>query len=87
MTNDKVAIGTTVKMRRLSDKGEETYTILGAWDTDPEKHIISYLSQMAQALIGHVVGDRVSVPTETGVHDVEVLSIEVAKQIAVGRPD
>ena len=79
VTNDKVAIATTVKLRRVSDGGEEGYTILGAWDTDPEKHIISYLSQMAQALIGHAVGDRVTVPKETGEHEVDILSIEVAK--------
>jgi transcription elongation factor GreA len=80
VTNEKVAIGTTVKLRHLKGNTEETYTILGAWDTDPEKHIISYLSQMAQALIGHVAGDQVTVPTETGVHDVEVLEITVARK-------
>ena len=79
VTNEKVALATVVKLRRVSDGGEETYTILGAWDTDPEKHIISYLSQMAQALIGHTVGERVNVPMETGEHEVEILSIEVAK--------
>jgi transcription elongation GreA/GreB family factor len=52
-----VTIGTTVRIRRIKDGGEETYTILGAWDTDPSKHIISYLAQMAQALIGKKVGD------------------------------
>jgi transcription elongation GreA/GreB family factor len=80
VTDEKVAIGTVVKLRRTKDKGEETYTVLGAWDTDPEKHIISYLSQMAQALIGHVVGDRVQAPTETGENEVEIVSIAVAKK-------
>ena len=78
VTNEKVAIGTKVTLRQIKNGGEETYTVLGAWDTNPEKHIISYLSQMAQALIGHVVGDRVTVPTETGEHEVEVVRIEVA---------
>jgi transcription elongation GreA/GreB family factor len=80
VTDDRVAIGTTVKIRRISDGGEETYTVLGAWDTNPEKHIISYLSQMAQALIGRAVGERVQVPTETGEHEVEVLAIQIAKK-------
>ncbi len=79
VTNEKIAIGTSVKLRRVSDGGEEAYTILGAWDTDPTKHIISYLSQMAQALIGHAVGERVTVPKETGEHEVEIVAIEVAK--------
>ena len=78
VTNEKVAIATSVKLRRVSDGGEESYTILGAWDTDPSKNIISYLSQMAQALIGRAVGERVVVPKESGEHEVEILSIEVA---------
>ena len=72
---DAIAIGTVVTLRRTKDGSAEGYTILGAWDTDPEKHIISYLSQMAQALIGRKVGDRVIVPTETAEHEVEVVTI------------
>ena len=73
-----VEIGTTVVIKRMKDGVQETYTVLGAWDTDPDKHIISYLSQMAQALIGKKPGDRVSAPTETGEHEVEVVSVVVA---------
>ena len=72
---DAIAIGTVVTLRRTKDGSAEGYTILGAWDTDPEKHVISYLSQMAQALIGRKVGDRVIVPTETAEHEVEVVTI------------
>jgi transcription elongation factor GreA len=50
---DQVGIGTVVHLTELHTQQAETYTILGAWDFDAEKHIISYLSPMAQALIGH----------------------------------
>jgi len=73
--SETVAIGTIVSIKRMSDGGEETYSLLGAWDTDPDKHVISYLSQMAQSLIGKKVGDRVSAPTENGEHEVEILKI------------
>jgi transcription elongation GreA/GreB family factor len=79
VTDEKVAIGTVVKIRQIKDGHEETYTVLGAWDTDPAKHIISYLSQMAQALIGRAIGERVTVPMEVGEQDVEIVSIAVAK--------
>jgi len=79
VTNEKVAIGTSVVLSRVTDGGKESYTIFGAWDTNPEKHIISYLSQMAQALIGRARGERVTVPMEVGEHEVEIASIEVAK--------
>ncbi len=77
---DQVGIGTTVKIKRTQDGTVETYSILGAWDTDPAKHIISYLSQMAQALIGKKVGDRMQVPTEGGESEVEIVEISVWKK-------
>ena len=44
---------------RDADSGkEETYTVLGAWDGDPEREIISYQTAIGQALLGHKVGDR-----------------------------
>ena len=77
---DQVGIGTVVKIRRTKDGAMENYSILGAWDTDPSKHIISYLSQMAQALIGKKVGDRMQVPTEGGESEVEIVEIAIWKK-------
>lgn len=62
---DKVGIGTIVDIEDLTDGSKDTYTILGAWDGDVDKNIIAYLSETAKALIGHVPGDEVDVPTET----------------------
>ena len=76
---EAVEIGTNVLIKRMKDGVNESYTILGAWDTDPEKHIISYLSQMAQALIGKKPGERVSAPTETGEHEVEIIAVTIAQ--------
>ncbi|NNM29487.1 MAG: transcription elongation factor GreA, partial [Akkermansiaceae bacterium] len=53
-----VNIGTVVQMTGHGGKPVE-YTVLGAWDSDPEKNIVSYLSDIGQALIGHKVGDEV----------------------------
>ena len=52
-----VNIGTVVKLRHES--ATEQYTILGAWDSDPDKRIVSYMSEIGQALIGQEVGDTV----------------------------
>src|SRR6476469_8214554 len=38
----QVSIGTVVTLRDADSGEEETYTILGAWDGDPERAIISY---------------------------------------------
>ncbi len=55
----KVNIGCIVA---LDDNGsDQSYTILGAWDSNPEKDIISYLTPMAKSLMGKKVGDTISV--------------------------
>jgi transcription elongation GreA/GreB family factor len=54
-----VNIGTIVRATDLEANQPEQFTILGAWDSDPERGIVSYLSPMAQALLNHKVGDLV----------------------------
>jgi len=56
---DIVSIGTVVQATDLGANQPETFTILGAWDSDPEKGVISYLSPVAQSLLNNKVGDEV----------------------------
>ncbi len=56
---DVVSIGTVVHATDLNSGQAETFTILGAWDTDFDRGIISYLTPVAQALLNHKVGDEV----------------------------
>ncbi len=56
---DVASIGTIVHVTDTAAQHDETFSILGAWDSSPEKGIISYLSPVAQALIGHKVGEQV----------------------------
>lgn len=72
----QVNIGTIVTLRELSNGRVDVYTILGAWDGDPEKAIISYQSALAKALLGHKVGDQLEVPTEDGDRVVVLEKIE-----------
>ena len=44
--------GTEVKLTNLGSKEEETYTILGPWESDPENGVISYLSPFGSSLFG-----------------------------------
>ena len=61
-----VSIGTTVTLKDEADGKREDYAILGAWDGNPEKHILSYLTAIGQALLGHRVGETISLPDESG---------------------
>lgn len=48
------------------DGREVVYTILGAWDSIPEKRVVSYSSKLGAKLIGHKVGDALRLPLEVG---------------------
>ena len=61
-----VSIGTTTTLKDEKSGAGEKYTLLGAWDGDPDKHILSYLTTIGQALLGHRVGETINLPDETG---------------------
>lgn len=56
---DVVSLGTRVRVTDMDTQQTETYCLLGAWDTDMEHGIISYLAPMAQALLNHPRGEEV----------------------------
>ncbi|HEY2328561.1 MAG TPA: GreA/GreB family elongation factor [Verrucomicrobiae bacterium] len=56
---DVVGPGTVVVATDLASNQAETFTILGAWDSDPDQGVISYLTPVAMALLNRKVGDEV----------------------------
>jgi transcription elongation GreA/GreB family factor len=56
---DSVSIGTQVQVTELAAQHTETFTILGAWDSNPERGEISYLSPIAQSLLNRKPGEEV----------------------------
>ena len=65
---DAVGPGTIVELTDLNTGQREILTILGAWDSDPDRGIISYLSPVAQALMGHKPGEEVEFEVQGAVH-------------------
>lgn len=63
--SSQVSIGTIVDVLS-ADGTKETFTILGAWDSNAEKGIMSYLSATGIALLGSKVGDSVDLQTDEG---------------------
>jgi len=45
---DVASLGTEVKVTDLDSQQAEHFIILGAWDSDPDKGVISYLTPVAQ---------------------------------------
>ena len=61
-----------------SQRGLEVqYTIIGTDESDPKNGIISNLSPVGSALLGHKVGETVAVSTPNGVVNYKILSITV----------
>ncbi|WP_214846685.1 transcription elongation factor GreA [Exiguobacterium sp. s193] len=71
-----VSIGTTVTFLILEDDEEETYTIVGSAEADPFTGKISNESPIAQSLLGHGVGEKVSVQAPGGDFAVKITSIK-----------
>lgn len=64
VSTDTVGVGTVVVVEDIPSGDLETFTILGAWDGDVEKNIISYLSETAKVLIGKSEGAEVALPSD-----------------------
>ena len=62
----KVSLGTKVTLKDAASSEESTYTILGAWDSDLTKGIISYQTAVARALLNHTVGESIELSTDEG---------------------
>jgi transcription elongation GreA/GreB family factor len=74
----RVSIGTIVTVRESDSDKEETYTILGAWDGDPDRHIISYQTAIAQALLGRSIGEMVTLNIDQRSTPFTIVAIEAA---------
>jgi transcription elongation GreA/GreB family factor len=61
---ETVMTGTIVHVTELVTGQAENFTVLGAWDSDPDKGVISYLTPLAQSLLGHKPGEEVEFELE-----------------------
>jgi transcription elongation GreA/GreB family factor len=54
---ETISVGSSVVLRRGSDQAEIAYDLLGAWDGEPEKNILSYISPLAKQFLNHKTGE------------------------------
>jgi transcription elongation factor GreA len=74
-TTDQVSVGTIVQVKSVATGNPTRYTLLGAWDGDPDNHIISYKTPFGAALLGKKTGDTVKVKTGASEEDYQIVSI------------
>jgi transcription elongation GreA/GreB family factor len=82
----QVSIGTIVGLRDSDTGHEESYTVLGAWDGDPDRGIISYQTAIGQALLGHKLGEVVTLTDHDQTRRFAIISIDPAP-VDVTPPD
>ncbi|MDF2700383.1 MAG: greA [Haloplasmataceae bacterium] len=76
---DAITIGKIVVFKELPNGDEEKYHIVGSEEADPFNGKISINSPIAQALIGHEAGDKVNIPTPSGVLNIEIIEVILKK--------
>ncbi|MBL9177829.1 MAG: GreA/GreB family elongation factor [Verrucomicrobiaceae bacterium] len=81
VSTERAGIGTIVDVEDSPSGEKETFIILGAWDGDLERNIISYLSDSAKALIGKAAGEDAELPTDSqhGSRRARIISVRAYK--------
>ena len=83
---DVVNIGTIVHATDLNTQKPEVFTVLGAWDFDAEKNIISYLTPVGQALLNRKVGDEVESEVDGAKRRTRIEKIEAYRPVTTAEP-
>ncbi|HFU77047.1 MAG TPA: transcription elongation factor GreA [Epsilonproteobacteria bacterium] len=72
----QVAFGSTVTLINLDTDEEETYTICGTLESEPENGLITIHSPLAKAMLGKKVGDEFKIKLPNAVKEYEIEKIE-----------
>lgn len=78
LSNEKVVFGATVTLADSNSGDIKKYTLVGQEEADFKKGKISVQSPVGKALIGHKVGDVVTIKTPAKTVEYEIQEIEIA---------
>lgn len=76
-----ISFGTVVSLKDNQTGNEETYTILGPWESDPDNNVISYMAPFGDAILNKKVGDVLQFTINEHKYDYTVKNISKAKDI------
>ena len=77
LTGEKVTFGTTVSVADEDTDEESVFHIVGPYEADINRGLVSTSSPIARGLIGKSVGNSAEVQTPGGIKSYEILSIEL----------
>jgi len=72
-------LGTTVMLHDLDSDEKISYTLVGSAEADPLNYKISNESPIGKAILGHGIGDEVTVETPAGEVNYKIISIKKVK--------
>jgi transcription elongation factor GreA len=75
LKSDKVVFGATVVLLEEDGKTRKTYMLVGQDESDLKTGKISVISPVGKALIGHKIGDEVTITTPVKTVSYEILKI------------
>lgn len=78
-TVENVSIGSIVELKEGSSGNTQRYSILGAWDSDPDNDVLSYKTPLAQALLGKEPGATVT--TKIGGNEEQWTVLRIARWV------
>lgn len=80
VSSDAVMPGTVVGLEKQPGGEKSAYAILGPWDADYEKNILSYRSELAKALLKKKLGDVVEISSGEIKTTYSITSIDIFKE-------
>jgi len=72
----KVSFGSSVKVVNLDTDEEESYTLCGVLESEPENGLVSIHSPIAKALIGKEVDDEFKIKLPNTIKEYEIIEIK-----------
>lgn len=79
LSGDKVTFGCIVTLADEDTDEESAYSIVGPYEADISRRLISTSSPIAKAMIGKSVGDMVEVNSPGGSRSYEIIDIAILK--------
>lgn len=76
LSGNKVVFGATVTLEDADSGEERVLSIVGDYEVDVERGLISFQSPLARAVIGKEVGDLVRVKLPSGQKEYEITNLE-----------
>lgn len=79
----KVSIGTEVVLQDAAGS-EKVYSIVGAWDGNPDRNLVSYKTKFGETLLGNKAGSSVTLPdgSKVTVKSIAPISPALAKELS-----